>query len=149
MASARPTPAALAETRHDAASAPEIGEAAHRTDEWVSVWCEGEGAVDDLLYAGILERRKMFETQFERRRDAIDVRGEQIVSEIPRRLGLGPWDAGFLISPHQHAAALLPQVQFTIKIDGVQHLSALGLVEGGNLGHVFSQEIHVLHRQYR
>src|SRR4029453_10607419 len=65
--------AALAEAGHDAAGDPEIGEALHRADQRVAVRREGEGAVDDLLDAGLRDTGEMLETDLERRRDAVEV----------------------------------------------------------------------------
>ena len=83
--SARPTPPPWREAGHDAAGDPEAGQAAHRADQRVAVGREGEGAVDDLLDAGVLEGREMPEADLQRRRDAVDVGLQQLVAEIPRR----------------------------------------------------------------
>ena len=54
-----PDAAALAETGRDAAGDPETGKPAHRSDQRVAIRREGEGPVDDLLDAGLLEGREM------------------------------------------------------------------------------------------
>ncbi len=57
--------AALRKPGHDAAGDPEARQAAHRPDQRVAVGREGEGAVDDLLDAGVLEGREMPEPDFQ------------------------------------------------------------------------------------
>ena len=49
----------------------------------------------------------------------------------------------------EHAATLLAQIEFTVEVDGVDHFSTRGAVDFRHLGHVVSEEIHVLHRQHR
>ena len=122
--SARPDATALAEAGHDAAGDPEAGQAAHRPDQRIAVRREGEGPVDDLLDAGVLEGREMPEADFQRRRDAVDVRLQQFMAEIPRRLELRPRLVGLLVGAHQHAAALLAQVKLAVEIDRMDDLRA-------------------------
>jgi hypothetical protein len=91
----------------------------------------------------------MPEADLERGRDPVDIGLQQLVAELPRRLDLRPGLAGLLVGAHQHALALLAQVELAVEIHGVQHLLAGALVELGHLGHVLGQQIHVLHRQHR
>ena len=83
--SARPTPPPWLKPAITAQAHPEIGQALHRPDQRIAVGREGEGAVDDLLDAGLLQRREMLEADLERRRDAVEVGRQQLVAEIPRR----------------------------------------------------------------
>src|SRR5690606_20510458 len=114
--------AALAEAGHDPAGRPEARQAAYRPDQRVAVRREGEGAVDDLPDADILEGRKMAEADLQRRRDAVDVGFQQFMAETPGRGKFRPWLAGLLISAHQHAAALLAQIELAVEIDGMDDL---------------------------
>ena len=91
----------------------------------------------------------MFEPDLERRRDAVDVGLQQLMTEGPRGRVLRPGLAGLLVGAHQHAAAFLAQVQLAVEVDGVQHFLAGRAVDLGNLGHVLGDEVHVLHREHR
>ena len=66
----------------------------------------------------------MLEAHFERGRDAVNVGRQQFVAERPRCFMFGPGLACLLIGAHEHPAALLPQVQLAVEVDGVQHLLA-------------------------
>ena len=66
----------------------------------------------------------MPEADLERRRDAVDVGLQQLVPEIPGRLEFGPRPVGLLVGAHQHAAALLAEVELAVEIDGVDDLGA-------------------------
>ncbi len=145
----QPDAAALAEAGHDRAGRPEIRHAAHRADERVPIRREGEGAVDDLLDACLVESREVTETDFQLRRDALNVFCEQFVAEIPGRVERRPGAAGLFIGAHQHAVALLAEIDFPVEIDAVHQLLAARLVELDHLGHVLGDEIHVLHGQHR
>src|SRR5207245_9431316 len=116
--------AALAKAGHDGASAPEIGQALDRTDERIAVEREGEGAVDDLLDAGLLDAGEMLEADLQRRRDAVDIGLQQFMAEIPRRVHRRPWLAGLLISAEQDAVALLAGVDLALEVHHAQHLAA-------------------------
>src|SRR5437899_434068 len=121
------------ERRHENAGDPEARQAAHRPDQRIAVGRKGEGAVDDLLDAGLLEGGKMAEADFQRRRDAIDVRLEQLMAEVPRSLEFGPGFVGLFVGAHQHAAALLAQIELAVEIDCVDDLGAGLLVPVGYL----------------
>ena len=139
--------AALAEAGHDAAGDPVVLQAPHRPDQRVAVRREGEGAVDDLLDAGALERREMLEADLEARRDALEVVRQQLVAEIPGRLALRPGHAGALVGAEQHAAAaLLAHVDLALEVDDVQHLLRR---QAGDLRHVLGDEVLVLHGEHR
>jgi hypothetical protein len=144
-----PDAAALAEARHHGAGDPVVLEAPDRPDQRVAVGREGEGSIDDLLDSGFLEGGEMLEAHLQRRRDAVEVRLQQLVTEAPGRFLGGPGPACALIGAHQHAAALLAHVDLALEIDGVQHLLAGALVDFLHLRHVLGQEVHVLHRQKR
>src|SRR6185437_11145028 len=115
-----PDAAALAEARHDAAGDPEILQALHRPDQRIAVGGEGEGAIDGLADAGLAQSREMLEGDFERRRDAFEVVGQQVLAEIPRRLLLAPRDAGLLVGANEHAAAFLAHVDLALEVDDVE-----------------------------
>jgi len=141
--------AALAEARHDSAGAPEARQAAHRPDERIAVRREAEGTVDDPLDAGLLESREMLEPDFQRRRDTVEVRLEQLVAEIPGRVHGRPGPARLLIGAHEHAAAFLAQIDFALEVHDMQHLAARLAVVRLHLRHVVGDEIHVLHGEDR
>ena len=145
----QPDAAALAEAGHDAAGDPEIGEALHRANQRVAVRREGEGAVDDLLDAGLLDAGEMPEADLQRRRDAVEVWRQQLVAEIPRRVDRRPRLAGLLISAEQDAVALLAGVDLTLEVEHADHLAPGRLVEGLDLRHRLRQKVHVLHGQHR
>ncbi len=145
----QPDAAALAEAGHDAAGDPEIGQALHRADQRVAVRREGEGAVDDLLDAGLLDAGKMLEADLQRRRDAVEVGRQQLVAEIPGRVDRRPRLAGLLIGAEQDAVALLARVDLALEVEHADHLAAGRLVEGLDLRHRLGQEIHVLHGEHR
>ncbi len=146
---AQPYAAALAEAGHDATCHPETRQAAHRPDQRIAIGCESERAIDDLLDAGVLKRREMPETHFQRRRDTVDVRLKQFVAEIPGRRLLGPWLSCLFVGAHQHAAALLAQIEFAVKINRMDDFRAGFPVPGGDLRHVLGNEVHVLHGEDR
>ena len=91
----------------------------------------------------------MPEADFERGRDAVDVGLEQLVAEVPGRLVLRPRPACLLVGAHQHAAALLAEIELAVEVHDVQHLPARCLVDLRHLGHVLGEEVHVLHREHR
>ncbi len=91
----------------------------------------------------------MFESDLERRRDAVDIGLQQLVAEGPRGRVLRPGLAGLLVGAHEHAAAFLAQVELAVEVDGVQHLLTGRAVDLGDLGHVLRDEVHVLHREHR
>ena len=118
---------------------------AHRADQRVAVGREGEGAVDDALDAGAPDRREMLEADFEAGGDAVEVVGQQLVAEIPRRLALRPRHAVALVGAHQHALAFLAHVDLAVEIDDMQHLGR----RGGDLGNVVGDDVLVLHGEQR
>ena len=65
------------------------------------------------------------------------------MSEIPRRRHFRPGLAGTLVGAHEHAAALLADVDFALEIDGVQLL-----LLAGQLRHVTGNEVLMLHGKY-
>ena len=91
----------------------------------------------------------MAEADFERRRDAVDVGLQQFMAEVPRRRKFRPRLAGFLVGAHQHAAALLAEVELAVEIDGMDDLLARFGVPLGDLRHVLGDEVHVLHGEHR
>src|SRR6185312_2394077 len=99
-------------------------EPADRPDERVSVGCESERPVDDLLYAGLLEGREMAEAYLERRRDAVDIRLQQLMAEIPGRRLFRPRLASLLVGAHQHTAALLAEIKLAVEVDRMDDLRA-------------------------
>ena len=141
--------AALAEAGHDGAGAPEIGQALHRADQRVAVEREGEGAVDDLLDAGLLDAGEMLEADFQRRRDAVEIGRQQFMAEIPRRVDRRPRLAGLFIGAEQDAVALLAGVDLALEVEHADHLAAGRLVEFLDLRHRLGEQIHVLHGQHR
>src|SRR5262249_44281951 len=108
--------AALAEARHDAAGDPEILQALDRADERIAVRGESKGGVDDLTDADLAEFREMFEGRLEAGCDAVEIVGEEILAEVPRRLLLGPRDASLFVRADQHAAAFLAHIDLTLEI---------------------------------
>jgi hypothetical protein len=89
---ARPTPPPWLKPGHHAAGDPEIGQAADRADQRIAVGREGEGTVDDLLDAGLGEAGEMLEADFERRRDAVEVRRQ--ATQWPKSHGVLTGDHG-------------------------------------------------------
>ena len=70
------------------------------------------------------------------------------MTKIPRRFGFRPWFASAFIGAHQHTAAFLAKIDFTIKINSMQNFGTGFLIDFGNFGHVFGQQIHMFHCQY-
>ena len=148
-ASASPTPPPWGEAGHDRAGRPEIGHAAHRPDQRIAVRREGEGAVDDLADAGLVEGREVAEADFQLAGDALQVLGQQFMAEIPRGLDGRPRTAVLFIGAHQHAVALLADIDLAVEVDAVHELAADRLVELDDLRHVLGDQIHVLHGEHR
>ena len=84
----------------------------------------------------------MSEPDFQRRRDAIEIVLEQILTEVPRRRFRRPRHAGAFVGAHQHAAAFLAHVDLTLEIDAVQ-LFLLAL----EFRDVIRDQVLVLHRE--
>ena len=80
--------AALAESGHDPAGDPEVARPANGPDQRIAVGGEGEGAVHHFADARLLECREMLEADGEARGDAVEIVGQQVLSEVPRRLAL-------------------------------------------------------------
>ncbi len=94
----------------------------HRPDQRIAVRRKRERSIDDLADAGLAQRRKVLERDFQARRDALQIVGQQVLAEVPRRRLRGPRHAGALVGTDQHAAALLAQVDLALEIDAVQLL---------------------------
>jgi len=74
-------------TPHAASSA----QAPDGPDQRIAVGREREGPLNDALDAGLADRREVLEADLEARRDTVEVVGQQLGSEVPRR-GVGrPW----------------------------------------------------------
>ncbi len=84
----------------------------------------------------------MREPDLETGRDALQIIRQQILPKIPGRGDRRPGDPGALVGAHQHAAALLAQIDFALEIDGVQLLGF-----AGQFRHVAGDEVLMLHRQ--
>src|ERR1700677_2595658 len=82
--------ASLAETGHHAAGDPKVLQSLHGSDQRVAVRRERKRPVDDLADARFAEIGKMLERRLQARRDAIEIVGQQILAEIPRRFALAP-----------------------------------------------------------
>jgi hypothetical protein len=72
---------------------------------------------------------KCSEADFQRRRDAVEIRRQQLVAEIPRRVDRRPGLAGLLIGAEQHALALLAGVDLALEIDDANQFACRCLVE--------------------
>ena len=147
--SARPTPPPWLKPAMTRAGAPEVGQALHRPDQRVAVGREGEGAVDDLLDAGVRDAGEMLEADLQRRRDAVEVGLQQLVAEIPRRVDRRPRLAGLLVGAEQDAVALLARVDLALEVEHADHLAAGLAVEGLDLRHRLGEQVHVLHGEHR
>jgi hypothetical protein len=112
-----------------------------RTHQRVAVGSKSERPVDDLFDADALESGKVLEPQLQARRDAIDIRRQQIVAEVPRRFALGPGHASFLVGAHEHAVALLAHVDLAFEVDCVKHF----ILAFQNFRHVFRDQVLMLH----
>ncbi len=77
--------------------------------------------------------------------DAVEIVGQKILAEIPRRLALRPWLAGLFVGADQHAAALLAHVDLALEIDDVELVD----LRVDDAGDVLGDEVMVLHRQHR
>src|SRR5690606_29156544 len=102
--------AALAESRHDRAGRPEVCQALDRTYQRISVRGESERSVDDLLDSRPFDGGKMTEADFQRRRDAIEIRRQQLVAEVPGGRNRRPGSACFLVGAKKDAVAFLARV---------------------------------------
>ena len=141
--------ATLTETGHHTAGAPEVAQAFDRAHQGVAVGCEGEGAVDHALDAGVFQGGEMLEGDFQRRRDAVQVGLQQLLAKTPRGGAGGPWHTGLLVHAEHHALAFLAQVTFGAEVDHVTDLFARGLVERLDFGDVVGHQVHVFHGQDR
>ena len=145
LASARPTPPPWLKPAITPQATQKFFRPLHRADQRIAVGREGEGAVDDLADAGLAELGEMLERRLQARRDAVEIVGQQVLAEIPRRLALAPGLARLLVGADQHAAAFLAHVDLALEIDDVE-LVDLGVDDAGN---VLGDEIMVLHREHR
>ena len=89
----------------------------------------------------------MFKPHLKAWRDAVNIGLQQFMPEFPGRVAGRPWDTGLLIGAHKHPATFLAQIQLAIEIDRMDHFAARFCVDLGHFGHVFGDEIHMLHRQ--
>ncbi len=94
-----------------------------------------------LMPAGA-QPRKVREAHFQTRRDALQIIRQQILTEVPGRVHRRPRNAGAFVSAHEHAAALLAQVDFAFEVDAVQ-LFLLAC----QFRHVAGDQVLMFHRQ--
>ena len=104
-----------------------------------------KGPLTTLRMPAVAESGEMLERGLQARRDAVEIVGQQVLAEIPRRLALAPGLAGLLVGADQHAAALLAHVDLALEVDDVE-LVDVGIDDAGN---VLGDEIVMLHRQDR
>ena len=90
----------------------------------------------------------MLECNLEFGRNAIEIGVEQSLREIPRSLLWRPRHARLLVGAEQHAALFLADVDLTSKVERHWHFLARRSNVRCNLGHVFGDEIHVLHGEH-
>ena len=79
-------PAALRETGHHRAGHPAVAHAGHRADQRIAVRREGERPVDHVLDPRLGHRRVVLERDLQRRGDPVEIGGQQLLVEGPRRL---------------------------------------------------------------
>ena len=91
----------------------------------------------------------MLEPDFQRWRDAVDVRCQQLVAEVPWRIDRRPRLARLLVGAEQHAVALLASVDLALEVEHANHLAAGAGVELLDLRHRLGEQVHVLHGQKR
>ena len=104
---------ALGDAERRAAAEPEIVEPGHRSKQRQAIGAVGDGAVDDLLDAGLLEDRHALHGPAQPGHQALEVVLEQFAVGIPRRQsarrpGLGQFAA--LVDADQAGFLLLAQV---------------------------------------
>ena len=90
----------------------------------------------------------MLEGNFQRRRNPVQVRLQQLLAEAPRRGFGGPGFARLLVHAEDHAFAFLAQIALRAEVDHVADLFARALIESLDLGDVISHQIHVFHGQH-
>ncbi len=139
-----PDAAALGKPRHYATSRPVIAQATHGPDQRIAVRGEREWPVHDLLDAGAPDGWEVLEADLEMRRQALQIVGQELHVEVPRRLVGRPHAAVLLVGAHQDALALLAHVDLTGVVGGRQQL----LGHRGHLGHLLGDDVHVLHGEH-
>jgi hypothetical protein len=112
--------AALRQAGHDGVGHPHALHALDRADQRVAVGAERERAVDELLDAGAADQREVLERPLELGGDAVEVVGEQLEHEVPRRLLRGPRPVVLLVGAEQDALALLAGVDLAGEVDHVR-----------------------------
>src|SRR3546814_13246616 len=85
-----------------------------RISDWSSDVCSSD--LDDLLDAGRLERREVVEGHGEVAGDAVEIRRQQLVAEVPRRMLGRPGHAVALVSAHDEARVLLAHVDLGAEV---------------------------------
>ena len=116
--------------------------------ERVAVGAEGERAVDELLDAGLADQREVLERLLQLGGDAVEVVGEQLEHEVPRRLLRRPRPVVLLVGAEQDALALLAGVDLAGEVDHVGQLAPVRLVVLDDLGHRLGHQVVVLHGQH-
>src|SRR5690242_15777374 len=84
-------------------------------------------------------------TDLERRRDAIEVRLEQLGSKVPGRRPRTPRYASPLVRAQYDPIPLLAHVDLSLEVNRVRQLVAALSIECHDFWHVVGHEIHMFH----
>ncbi len=80
--------------------------------------------------------------------DAVEVVGEQLEHEVPRRLLRRPRPVVLLVRAEQDALTFLAGVDLAGEVDHVRQLATVRLVVVDDFGHRLGHQVVVLHRQH-
>ena len=137
--------APLTEARHHTAGRPVIPFSGYWTDQRVSVWRKGKGAMDHVFDTCLFKHRKTFICKFYAFRDLVEIIGQQFMAKIPRRAIHRPRAAALLVKPDAQSATFLAKITFPCRI----HNMGMFAVTSINLWDVVSHYVLVFHGMER
>ena len=119
-----------------------VAKARHATDERQAVRRVGDGAVDDRMDAGRLQRRNERHRPFHHVRHAVEIVGAQGVHEVRIDAAKPPGAAILLVEADQQAVLLLALVEVVLGAADERHAE----VERLDLGKRLGEHVLMLHR---
>ena len=128
---------------------PEVRQAPGRADDRAAVRRVRDGAIEDLLHAEFGERRHAANGGLDVRREAIQIRVEQLVLALRVRPVQIAGRRAFLVRAEQQAARFLAHVPRSVGFPQHAHFRQAGAMAGLNVRMRFGDDVLVLNRQHR
>ena len=116
--------AALAKASHDRAGGPVIAHPRHGANKRVAIGGKGKRSVDHGFDAHLGQRRKAAIGKGDGVLDLVEIIGQQLVPETPRRSVDRPRLAGLLIKPDAKPAPFLAQIAFACRVHDMRVFSS-------------------------